>query len=204
MDVSDQLNRTATDEQNRAQDHITDIYAKTPAKLLLLSLRGRVFSTENDSGNWQRVATLSDEPQTCNCRLGVTENGNVWVLGGANSREGRWGWFAREESTNLWKRFRPNGVYFSDAVYLSNNRVIAAGSMSSPKKPDENRATEEGMLLYSSDGGQDWSVIYRSTKMASINKLAAVGSDRVWAVGEGGFILSLECSPNNTTSSIAR
>jgi photosystem II stability/assembly factor-like uncharacterized protein len=203
-DVSNRLNRAATDEQNRVQDHITDIYAKPPAKLLLLSLRGRVFSTENDGGNWQRVATLSDEPQTCNCRLGVTENGNVWVLGGANSREGKWGWFAREESTNLWKRFRPNGVYFSDAVYLSNNRVIASGSMPSPEKPGQNRTTEEGMLLYSSDGGQDWSIVYRSTKMATIKKLAAVGSDRVWAVGEGGFILSLEFSPNNTISSTAR
>jgi len=204
IDVSDGVNRVAADEQNRVQDYSTDIYVRTPSKVMLLSLRGSVFTTDNDAGNWQRVATLYDAPQTCNCRLGVTENGGIWVLGGNHSIEGKWGWFAREERTNLWKRFRPSGVYFSDAVYLSNNRVIASGSMSFRTKPNTSKHTEQGVLLYSSDGGQNWSVVYRSTKMRSIKKLAAVGSDHVWAVGDGGFILSLETSFEKTGSSIRK
>jgi photosystem II stability/assembly factor-like uncharacterized protein len=53
------------------------------------------------------------------------------------------------------------------------------------------------VLLVSSDGGRNWSVIYRNTKIKSINAIAAINSEFVWAVGDDGLILRVKSALNN-------
>jgi photosystem II stability/assembly factor-like uncharacterized protein len=194
-DVSGELNRIATDERGRVQDETTDVWAKTPSKATLLSLRGKVFETSNGGRNWQQVTALQDEPlQTCICRLGIADDGNLWVSGGTDGEEGIWGMLARKDSNNSWSRFKTDGVYFSDAAYLQNNQAIACGSAPSGKNLSSRSDHREGVILHSLDGGRNWEYIYRNAKVKTINALSLLDSTHAWAVGDDGLILRLEYS----------
>ena len=52
----------------------------------------------------------------------------------------------------------------------------------------------EGVVLYTSDKGSTWSIVYRNPKVKSINSLAAINFSDVTAVGENGLILRIEKS----------
>ena len=194
-DVSSNINRTAANKEGRVQDYASDIYALGSSKAVLLSLRGGIFKTDNGGESWQEIAALPDEPeQTCVCRLGITEGGALWVSGGSDGREGKRGMVATHKSDGVWKRFTSDEIYFSDAVYLTDNQVIAIGSITSTMNVHKGRNNGEGIALYSADGGESWTIIYRNKQIKLINQLSVVDSNHIWAIGEDGLVVRLERS----------
>lgn len=122
------------------------------------------------------------------CNLGVIDNNNFWIGGGADSREGMWGTLVRGRNGSLI-RYRTDGVYFRDILHTSGEQFLASGSTQTGGK-------EAGAILFTPDGGRRWKLIYRTTNVKIINKLAASTSDTVWAVGDGGAIIRLDRTPN--------
>lgn len=191
-DVSDGLNRTASNEKGRVQDQATDLYAANPSNVTLLSLRGKIFNSDDGGKTWRNIVNIPNEPgQTCICRLGKLNDSSLWVSGGADSTEGTWGMMAKRASNNSWTRYRLPGIYFRDAIYISENQAIASGSISSGNGSRQ-QEREEGIILYSSDGGQNWTYIYKDAGATNIHALYTIDSDHIWAVGENGLIVQLE------------
>jgi photosystem II stability/assembly factor-like uncharacterized protein len=176
----------------------TDIYSVEPSEAMLLS-DGIIYSTVNGGQSWQKAGAVGGEPpQTFFRQLGVAKNNSTWVLGGADSREGMWMMFARLEGGNTWKKYKAGGVYLSDAVFLSENEVLACGRIHVEDKAHPFSEKRDGAIMYSSDGGQNWSVVYRNPKVSDINALVAVSAGQVLAVGNDGLILRLEGRSNNS------
>src|SRR5205814_6948735 len=139
--------------------------------------------------NWQQADMISGEPkQTCLCSFGSTAEKHLWVGGGAAGIEGTWGTTAIKQDNGSWKRYRLGGVYFSDVVFLSDRDVIACGAMLDGSG-NESSNDKFGIIMESKDSGNTWTLVYRSSRIASINKLANIGLHDFYAVGDKGIIL---------------
>ncbi|MCM3872619.1 MAG: YCF48-related protein [Pyrinomonadaceae bacterium] len=168
---------------------VTDVYAGGRSKALMLSDE-TVFSTTSGGESWQKSGTIADEPpQTAFLRIGVSPSAHVWVLGGADSREGMWMMFARLESANSWKKHEATGVYLRDAVFLSENEVLACGRIFVENSSSPVSEKRDGVIVYSSDGGQNWAIVYRSSKVSDINGLSVAAPGNIVAVGDDGIVL---------------
>jgi photosystem II stability/assembly factor-like uncharacterized protein len=186
-DVSDKLGRDLNG------GFVEDIYSEEPFKAMILTSGRKLFLTTDGGQNWQRAGALQDEPtQTAMIRTGRLDNNRAWVLGGADGREGIWTLLAIKDKQDSWSKYRVDNVYLSGISFLSDNNIIACGSMRVGIKSRTEGGGREGVILNSSDGGHTWSVIYRNTNIERINSLSSINSREIWAVGEGGLIIHLE------------
>lgn len=193
-DVSEGLNRLAAEGTDSVNDFITGIVSTTQSAATVLTQRGKVFRTTDRGRLWQQVAKITDEPpQTCICDLGVESNERLWIAGGAFSIEGIGSMILSETGNDSWMRYRLSGVYLADVLFLRKNEILAGGSLPADKT-GRDLSQRHGVILYSSDAGQSWSIIYRTEQIESINKLAAPDPKHVIAVGEGGLIVRLQSS----------
>lgn len=192
-DVSASLNQVAADGTGRVQDWATDVLTDEPHKATVLTLRGKVFSTTDAGKNWIELGAIQNEPrQTCICRLGVSKMGEIMVAGGTDSQEGTWGIIARL-SQKSWQRIRLSGFYLKDAILISDQEILACGSNASNRANAPSLA-KAGAILYSKDAGRNWSIIYQTAKIKTVNALWMINKDNVWAAGDAGFLIHLQRS----------
>jgi photosystem II stability/assembly factor-like uncharacterized protein len=190
-DVSAELNRIATDDTGMVNDELVDMLQEGPVAAVVLTSRGKIFKTSNYGQSWSKVAFIPGEPEsTCICRLGIGEDGQFWLAGGAyENGKGMWGMLAVEQP-NLWKRYRLGNAYFKDALVFSKSHALTCGSIPLDKEDtaDDQRL---GVILHSADGGRLWTVIYLNKQIKTINALSAADPNSIWAVGEDGLIVHL-------------
>jgi hypothetical protein len=140
------------------------------------------------------MGILQDEPpQTTIFRIGLVQEKGIWVLGATGGREGTWSMLAVRRNSESWMKYRIDDVLLRDSIFLSDLEVIACGTMASNNKvpllDDDHRA---GVILHSSDGGLNWTVIYRDPKAKSIDAVTAQPGGYVWGVGERGLVVRLD------------
>jgi photosystem II stability/assembly factor-like uncharacterized protein len=76
-------------------DGLTDLYITKASEAIVTTLRGKILRTQNTGQSWEEISAVEDEPdQTYLGRLGQTQEGRLWLLGGADSLEGMWGAFS--------------------------------------------------------------------------------------------------------------
>ena len=115
-----------------------------------------------------------------------------WRPGGADSLEGLWGVLIRREGDGALTTYRAN-CYISDILSLSDKTLLVAGHMTSTQSQLQKR---RGVILQSSDGGQQWSTVYRGD-VSSINALTLADSNTVWAVVSRGVSAPYKRAPDN-------
>lgn len=172
---------------------VVNIIPTAPSKALILKFSRVFHSTEDGGHTWRRVASLPEEPpQALLDEITVTGDNRMWAVGGADSIEGMWGTVARMDSDCSWTKYSVGGVLFLDAAFLSDSEALAVGDIPSPGqgKSFESRG-RDGLILYSSDGARNWSVVYRSSKVRVITALSVVDRGNLWAVGADGGIIHL-------------
>jgi photosystem II stability/assembly factor-like uncharacterized protein len=168
---------------------VSDVYAAKRSEALMLSDE-TIFSTLNGGESWRKTGRIQGEPpQTGFLRIDKSPDSRVWVLGGADSREGMWMMFARLESDNSWKKHIAGGIYLRDAVFLSAEEVLACGRIYVEDSSSPVSEKRDGVIVYSSDGGQNWAVVYRSNKVSDVNGLSVAGPGNIVAVGNDGLVL---------------
>jgi photosystem II stability/assembly factor-like uncharacterized protein len=181
------------DEQGNTSS-VVNLLAIEPAKALILKFSGVFYSTENDGRSWRPVGALPEEPpQSLLEHITILGDHRMAAVGGADSIEGMWGTVARMDSDCSWIRYSTGGVFFRNAVFLSDNRVMVGGSIPTPGH-EVPRSNRDGMVLYSEDGGALWSIVFRDSKVEMISALTVVNSKDVWAVGGKGCVLHLQRS----------
>jgi photosystem II stability/assembly factor-like uncharacterized protein len=168
---------------------VTDIYASEQSTALMLS-HETIFSTSNGGINWWERGMIADEPpQTAFLRIGWSSSARLWVLGGADSREGMWMMLARWESDNSWTKYSAGRVYLRDALFLSESEVLACGRIYVDDKASPVSEKRDGVILFSADGGKNWEVVYRSNKVSDVNRLSMPATGNIVAVGNDGLVL---------------
>ncbi len=198
-DVSAGLSLIIAEDKDIAHNAINDgavgIVSESPLEVTVLTGRRKILRTVDGGQSWRQIGFVHNEfEQTRISRFGVN-GGRHFIAGGAFSEEGVWGVLAFEQETGSWVRHELDGVYFADAVFLLKNQVLACGSIPNDKDTRGRRQQRDGVILYSSESGQSWVTIYRSPQVKSINALASVSSNQIWAVGDDGLILRLSHPP---------
>jgi len=174
-------------------DYASDVIPVAPNVATLLTAKGKVFSTKDSGTTWTQVAAIQHEPlQVFISRLGIGPAGNLWVLGGADSKEGVWTTLSVRSASSAFNSYQINGVYLIDAIFLSESQILACGSMVSDETKSLGR--REGTILYSNNLGRSWTVVYSNDQIRSINAFAIGQSNHVWAVGDNSLVLRLESS----------
>jgi len=190
-DLSAELNRIAADDTGMVNDELVDILQQGSAGAVVLTSRGMIFKTSNGGQSWSKIGFIPGEPEsTCICRLGIKEDEQFWLAGGAYEiGKGMWGMLAVEQP-NLWKRYRLGSAYFKDALFLSKSHAFTCGSIPLDKAEAAGDRTA-GVILHSADGGRLWTALYLNKHIKTINALSATDPNSIWAVGEDGLIVHL-------------
>jgi photosystem II stability/assembly factor-like uncharacterized protein len=177
-------------DQNGGPVNITDIYPYGSHRAAVLIDDGTIFNTSDMGKTWRKETPfIGESTQTYFSHIGhISELNQFWVVGSADSIEGRWGILAKTNSNGLWSKIR-SSYYFNDAVLISNNEIFICGHNSSDPRP--RFGIVENVILHSIDGGQEFNVLYK-TKDAQINAISAVNSKLIYAVGSHGLILRLQ------------
>jgi photosystem II stability/assembly factor-like uncharacterized protein len=191
-DVSASLNAAVA--RAGISDGVVDVYAAQPASALLLTSIGRVVKTVDGGRSWNKLSEVSDPyASTVLSHLGVSDGEGLWIIGGADSKEGMWGELTQLDAQGSATTYKASGVIFRDALFLEGKRVIACGSAPSPgAKAFGVGGRRDGVILLSTDAGNHWTFVYRSSRSRSINALASAGAGGVWAAGDEGLLLRLE------------
>lgn len=158
IDVSGELNRIAADSTGMVNDELIDVISEAPRGATVLTPKGKIYKTSDGGQSWGKVGFIPGEPEsTCICRFGITRDGQFWLAGGTDETgKGMWGIYAVGQP-DLWKRYRLGSAYFKDALFLSNNELLASGSIPSGKASAFSDQRFGG-ILYSSDGGRVWRI----------------------------------------------
>lgn len=167
---------------------VSELFALNSASAWLVTLNGLFYSTTNSGQMWKKDDVFLDEAeQTAIRRVGITDSQTRWLLEGTSGLEGTWSVIAKRKNNQSWVRNQVNGIDLSDALFLSEDHILACGSTSQA----ESSATREAVILYSTDGGTNWLVVYRDHRSSSLNALAAVSPKQIFAVGEGGLVIKI-------------
>lgn len=192
-DSSEQINQLAKNERGWVGDSLTDFVCLENKGNFVLSLRGKIYSTDNNGKSWSLVSKLVDEPDQTGIRhFGELDGGRFWVAGGTISTEGQWGMIAVMNNSSGWDRFRLNGYYFADVKFLSNNEVIAVGSIVAPNNFGGANEQNKGVILYSPDSGKNWSIVHESQTSNEFTSIAKLSENKLFVVGQNGFGVFLE------------
>jgi photosystem II stability/assembly factor-like uncharacterized protein len=184
-DVSGSLN------QDIEGGRVEDIYAVENHRILILTSSRRIFSTLDGGETWQLIGEIKNEPpQTSMFKIGMLNNQLLWVLGGTGGREGTWTMLAVRQGDETYLKYKIPGVIISDIRFLSNKRLIACGTtLSSSSSTQVGEGDRAGVVIYSLDGGANWSVAYMTKQVQNLNALSIADSEIYWVLGENGFLI---------------
>src|SRR5918911_2042247 len=195
IEVSENLSICSSSAKTNKYDFIIDLCSDRSNDLIILTNDGHILMNADGGDTWQRLGEFNLTSQQMGVNsIDCSNSKELWLAGGTDNKEGFQGFLARSSNQGTWERYKISGLNFSDVIHLNNNILIACGSTFPLIRKNRWDAKRNGIMLYSADGGHNWTVIYRNVDIQSINALAVVDSDQVWAVGEKGLILRLEIS----------
>jgi photosystem II stability/assembly factor-like uncharacterized protein len=196
VDVSERLALIAGQRKNpfgeAVNDGVIDLVVENDRTVAVITNLMRVFKTSDGGQAWREIADVSEQIdlQSGVERFGARD-GRFWVVTAADGIEGTRGGLTVEAGAGSWDRFRIVGIYFADATSLSRAEFLVCG-YSRLDQEDVSYSQRPGVILYSPDGGHNWSIVYKNTAARIINAIFAVDSNHIWAVGEGGLVLNIE------------
>ena len=166
----------------------------TPSFVLLLTRYGRILNTTDDGKTWKLVATLKRErPQgvvfsSGYIRLALDPKQRIRVIA-AGSGGDYVGDFVVHDDGH-WKSYETTLTPILDALFLSDNEVLACGLNRRPadEKPND-RLKDAGVILRSFDSGKSWQSIYRSKSYETFFFLTKVSDNDFYAVSDIGTFL---------------
>jgi photosystem II stability/assembly factor-like uncharacterized protein len=193
-DVSEHVNEIAAAKyKGHAGGWVEDITTEGPLAATIFTSFGDVFKTSDGGKSWQLVSNNEDAliEDMSACCLGFKPDKLRWVAGREHGPEGTASTLSVELGPNLWKKHLLGGIYLNDVQFLSETDVMACGFIF-PKGILRDFDKIKGVILHSSDAGQNWSFVYQDAQAKTINALTTVAPKHVWAVGDRGLILHLE------------
>ena len=180
-----------TSNINQIRSHGNDIVSgmipESPSGLTMITTKGEIIRTADAGKSWKRDdISFGEYPHESPFRrLGIKDNGRLWTVRGG-------GLFVQKDN-EIWTSYSL-GVKAFDALFTSDKQAFACGIVRGfprPAKPGDLELV--GMVMASSDGGLNWSIIYQSPeKLMPITRLYAVDAKHLFAVGEGGLVVRLE------------
>lgn len=185
-EVSSNLANAVSKRSSNASS-IRDIYSSESDIATVIVDEHQLFKTMDGGKSWKSDGGTdlgNRRPQFLR-----PPNGNYTILASVGGYHCCDAILAKKEGNNSWSKNILSGFYLSDAVFLSENEILACGTMS-PENNDINNFKEYGVIVFSPDSGKNWQILYLNKKIEQINTIAISGEKKVWAVGDKGFVVS--------------
>ncbi len=193
MDVSGALNDLVRNEQGWVGDYLTDIASTDERNMTFLTLRGRIVTSLDLGRTWKLVSQLGGEPDQTGIRnLGITEPTKYSIAGGTVSIEGKWSMVAHfNAAENAWTRYRLRDYYLADFAFLPNGGILACGSQVAANNFGGTDQGNIGVILYSTDDGENWGLVYQSSRFNGFSSIARLSASKYIVTGHNGSVISL-------------
>jgi photosystem II stability/assembly factor-like uncharacterized protein len=156
----------------------------------VLTENASVMATVDGGVRWQSSGSPATEGLS-SWRLVPAVDGYPRVLAGMGGNHGTVSLLALRQNDGSWTSRLLSRIFLKDALYVSDKELLACGSMlSANNRPLE--SSGEGVVLHSPDDGLNWTIVYRSPDVRSLNALGRSDAGHIWAVGSNGSIVGLE------------
>jgi len=189
--LSSNINNVNRNEYGIANDSCRDIYLSS--QIFLLTQGRKVIISSDRGKTWKAQIDIPTEEMWATFhKIGADNIGNLKIIG---MSENSFGVLAIEKTSNTWSNYKLNNIPFFDALFLSNEEIIASGSEISIS--ETNVLSKVGIILHSVDGGITWSVIYRSKLSQVFVSLTKVDHNQFYAVGDSGTFLQFSLPDKN-------
>ncbi len=187
-----EIGKELFEKNGKSQQMITGLIAETPENLKVVMWSGLLFKTEDAGKSWERFGPQFEFPaQTIPDNFGKLGNSNrLRMARGTWSIEGIYSYIATEKNGDWTIRWTDEPFCIYDIVFLSENEMIAIGRLGINLYEENNR--EEGVIVYSSDAGENWKTVYRNESISNINSIAKISENQFMAVGDRGLIINIE------------
>ena len=191
-DISETLNKQAINEFGRVEDDVSAMYLTQDANSYILTSKGTLFSTENKGLSWKKYRSFPDRMQNSWYKVGVDLSNNLWLVGGANSREGAWRTLVTTTKDSTYKKIRISTkvedksnlatYFFSDIDRLTDGKWLAAGHIVKGEK-------RFGTIWKSDNNGDNWKIEYCTPNIDSFIKIRLFDNEKVFVTGINGETL---------------
>jgi len=170
---------------------VVDLGVTNHNSVRILTGDNRIIETHDGGLNWRLVDRL--DPGNKSLHFVLKPDGHLSIVAGVDGKEGMSASYFIKQLDGSWDERVLSPIYLKDAVHLTNDRVFACGSIL-PKDyqtgRDDNRRF--GVVVYSSDGGKNWRVIYENKRVPRINAISLAGSEKLFLAGDGGTVAFLD------------
>ena len=173
---------------------ITSLITSKSLGITATTAHGGVMSTEGFGKGWKGIAAVEGEPdQTFFGQLGRMDDGQLWLVGGADSMEGAGGLLVKLNADGSWTKYKTN-LYLSSAIFITKDQIIGCGHLIKPDTSLPLPRGREGFVAVFSESDTAWRVIYQDSAVSSIRTLERIEPNVIWAIGTEGFVARLTIS----------
>ena len=190
-EIGDSLYNQNGFEDSDARQTITGFIAETPEKLKVVIWSGKMFETIDGGKSWQKFGPQFDFPdQTVPDNFGKLGNSDrLRMARGTWSIEGIYSYFATEKNGDWTIRWLDEALCVYDVLFPTENEMIAVGRFG--ENIYQKNEKIYGVVLYSSDAGANWKIIYRDKNNSGINSISKIAENQYMAVGDKGLIVNI-------------
>lgn len=184
IDQSAQLNTFIRRMDGRVVESPAALFVSESNTLVLLTRNGVVLKTVDEGQTWSRVVNINTKGLPAQKLIANTTF--PFILAGMGGNHGTASLLATSNHDGSITSNELGGVYIKDALSVPGKGLIACGSIESVTPVFH----KEGIVLFSADFGNNWSTLYRTTNLETINSIARNG-DTIWAGGPRGHLIKL-------------
>lgn len=180
-----------------ANDGVMRLLPEGRVGATVITSRNELVKTTDGGYHWSRMEVVPETSEHAGIRtFGKHANDKLWIAKATDGQEGARGLLEVQQADDSWSSYTLSGSYFADVVYLPASgdflacgyrKLNAHGSIASTAK-------KEALLIRSSDGGKNWSVVYADPAIESVNAIFPLSSGSVWGVGTRGVIFRFALS----------
>lgn len=186
-DVSESLNTAVAGAGARRGQGLTAIHFSKETEILVSSVRGEIFQSQDKGGSWRLISSqFDDREQTSAFLLREIITGGFWLAGTAVSDEGIWTFITSTSAKNIGKRRLPQFA-LSDVEIQKNGEMIACGTYF----PSADVDVRKGVVLTSSDYGLNWRTVFLSDRIAAFTSLSKLPESGYYVLGNNGQVAIL-------------
>ena len=187
-DLSENLSKFSDLAKSNIRD-LTNVLVTGPNSATILGLDNQMIETTNGGETWTLIGEVGSPSKLL--QFVPKGGGGFSMLAGGDNKHGIGSSYFTKVGENAWEERRYDGLYLRQGVSL-NDHVFACGSILSKDYETKGDNRRFGVVVHSSDGGRNWTVIYENKRVPRVNAIALAGKERLIIVGEKGLVSSLD------------
>lgn len=190
VDVSGNLSTFADFKKSNAYS-LRNVFISAPNSCTVLTGQDQLLETRDGGTTWKTAGLIDSDNRSAHfVRL---PNGTFNIAAGSDSKDSKGSVFLTRENGGSWTKNRLEEVCITDALQVATDQIYACGwILPEGSTSDAFETRRFGVVLYSSDNGRNWKVVYESKQAAKLYALSIADKGRLWAVGDGGLVIMHE------------